>query len=204
MKLAKVLLKDWINYVDEELTENLIQKLDLIYNDSEVYPYKNKVFRVFQELSPEDTKVILLGMDPFHNLYKGEPSACGRAFATENGYLNPSLRNLLKELKDDMGIDEKDYSLQPWVDRGVLLLNTALTVEAGKPGSHIELWKPFMKSLIPNIKDKTWVLLGANAQSWEPYINGNIIKAAHPSPLARGKFFGSKIFSKIWKTELKT
>lgn len=136
---------------------------------------------------------------PYPGFYNNLPSACGRAFATENGYLNPSLKNLLKELKEDMGIEETDYSLQPWVDKGVLLLNTSLTVEAGKPGSHIELWKPFMKSLIPNIKGKTWILLGRDAQSWEPYIDGTIIKAAHPSPLARGKFFGSKIFSKIWK-----
>jgi uracil-DNA glycosylase len=199
MKLSKILLKDWIDLVDEELTENLIQQLDVMYKTSEIYPYKDKVFRVFQELKPDDVKVVLLAMDPYPGYYNNAPSACGRAFATENGYLNPSLRNLLKELKDDVNIIETDYSLQSWVDQGVFLLNTALTVEAGKPGSHINLWKPFMKSLIPNIKNKTWILLGANAQSWEQYIDGEIIKAAHPSPMARGKFFGSKIFSKTWK-----
>ena len=145
MKLSKILLKDWIDLVDEELTENLIQQLDVMYKTSEIYPYKDKVFRVFQELKPDDVKVVLLAMDPYPGYYNNAPSACGRAFATENGYLNPSLRNLLKELKDDVNIIETDYSLQSWVDQGVFLLNTALTVEAGKPGSHINLWKPFMK-----------------------------------------------------------
>lgn len=132
---------------------------------------------------------------PYHNLYNKDPSACGRAFATENGYLNPSLRNLLKELKDDLGIVEEDLSLQSWVDKGVFLLNTALTVEEGSPGSHIELWKPFMRILLPSIKNKSWLLLGRKAEEWIPYINGEIITAPHPSPLSRG-FLGSKIYSR--------
>lgn len=195
----KTMLGGWYDHFVKhkliEYTEEVINELDQLYLLANVYPEKKQVFRVFKESTPDDIKVVLLGQDPYHNLYKNVPSACGRAFATENGYLNPSLKNLLIEYKNNIGVEQKDLSLQNWVDEGVLLLNTALTVEEGLPGSHMYLWNRFMATLIPTIENKTWILLGVKAQSWEKYINGTVIRAAHPSPLAGGKFFGSNIFS---------
>lgn len=195
--MTKILTGKWYDHFTKypELISELDMIIAILDKEADFYPKKNQVFRIFKELSPEEVKLVLLGQDPFHNLYKNIPSACGRAFATENGYLNPSLRNLLKELKEDVGVELKDYSLQEWVDKGVFLLNTALTVKSGKPESHLELWKPFMEKLIPTIKGKSWLLLGKKAQEWEKYINGEVIKAPHPSPLSRG-FIGSKIYSK--------
>ncbi len=202
--LNKKLLKNWyplfekwnMLYIMDEITTIL----DIYYSTKDVYPDKNKVFRVFQETNPEDVKIIILGQDPYPNLFKQEPSACGRAFATENGYFNPSLRNIFKELKSDLGIVKEDLSLQSWVDQGVFLLNTALTVEAGKTESHLLLWRKFTQELLSNFSKEykpVWILLGSKAQSWEKYIvSEKIIKAAHPSPLAGGRFSGSKIFSK--------
>ena len=202
------LLQKWYPYFVKwrmlGILDDVIGRLDILYKDCTVYPEKQKVFRIFQEVSPENVKVIFLGQDPYPGIYNDEPSACGRAFATENGYLNPSLKNLFKELQDDLGIkiiDNKEYSLDAWVDDGVFLLNTALTVEKGLAGSHLKLWEQFSKEFIVNFSkefDVVWVLLGKKAQQWDKYIiNGNVISAPHPSPLAGGKFFGSKIFSKI-------
>jgi len=202
------LLQKWYPYFVKwkmlGILDDVIDRLNILYKDCTVYPEKQKVFRIFQEIPPENVKVVFLGQDPYPGYYKGSPSACGRAFATENGYLNPSLKNMFKELADDVGVNlniPMDYSLQTWVDSGVFLLNTALTVEMGMPGAHLKLWENFSKEFITNFSkdfNVVWVLLGGKAQQWDKYIlNGEVITAAHPSPLAGGKFFGSKIFSKI-------
>lgn len=136
---------------------------------------------------------------PYFNRYKGVPSACGIAFATENGYSNPSLKNLQKELKNDLG-EEIDNSLGRWLKEGVLLLNTSLTVEEGLPGGHIGIWREFSKEFLQTMNrvkpNMVYMLLGLYAQSYQTYLaDSHCIIAPHPSPLSRG-FIGSAVYSK--------
>ena len=150
------------------------------YKKYKIYPIKANVFRAFRETTLKDCKYILLGMDPYPTEYKGVPSACGLSFVTENGYINPSLRILCKSLNIESG-EFKYYMLS----KGVLLLNSALTLRAGESGSHLKLWQPFIKCLIEhiseNLPDITWILLGKDAQKFKEYIKtSNILEAPHP------------------------
>lgn len=118
---------------------------------------------------------------PYPNEYKGMPSTCGLSFVTENGYLNPSLRILCKSLNIEPS-EFKHYMLS----KGVLLLNSALTLRAKESGSHLKLWQPFTEILIETISEKlpniTWILLGKDAQKFKKCIrNTNILEAPHPA-----------------------
>lgn len=168
----------------------------------ESYPSKENVFRAFT-LPLEEVKVVILGQDPYH-----DGSATGLAFDNKIGSkISPSLRNILSEVYDDMGCTVQFNSnswLEHWHAQGVLLLNTALTVEPGKPGSHVEHWRNFTLDVIEQLSTKSdliWILWGTHAQSFKPFINRDhfVIESGHPSPLARGAkvpFKGSKPFSR--------
>ena len=105
------------------------------------YPEKENIFRCFNYFNPEDTKVVILGQDPYH----GEGEAIGLCFGVNNDSkkLPPSLKNIEKELVKDLDHPLTDYSLEKWAQQGVLLLNVALTVVQGKPGSNINLWNNY-------------------------------------------------------------
>lgn len=169
--------------------------LDKIYLDSKIiFPKRENVFKAFIE----NPRVVILGQDPYHN----DDQATGLAFAVPNNIKNPpSLNNIFKELKNDLDIIKIDSTLEDWKQQGILLLNTALTVEKNMPNSHKNIWKPYITDYIKQLgKDEklVWVLWGANARSYKKYIKGPIIESVHPSPLSsyRG-FFNSKPFSKI-------
>lgn len=200
-------LKVWMNkFIDWDIYNQFKTVMNTIlpmYDSTKIFPEQDKLLRVFKETLPADIKVILIGMDPYPGSHNGKPSACGRSFATENGFVNPSLRNLIQELQSDIGKIESpfDYSLQHWVDQGVFLYNTSLTIEEGRSGSHIKLWKNFTENFISNFSRENpnvvWILLGNNAKYFSEFIQSEkIVLAAHPSPLAGGKFFGSRIFSR--------
>ncbi len=143
-------------------------------------------------------KVVILGQDPYYQ----NGVANGLAFSVNSGCKLPSsLKNIFKELKNDLGIIRTNGDLTDWKNQGVMLLNTSLTVEEGKPGSHINKWKYFTKDLIKDLgnnRDLIWVLWGNHARSYKKYIKGPVIESSHPSPLAaRHSFFGSKPFSKV-------
>jgi len=176
---------------------------------SEVYPKKENIFRVFQETALSDVKVVIIGQDPYHNsYYDGSPAALGRAFACDGQYrIQPSLTNIIKELESDIGPTMGfDYTLQHWVDQGVLLLNTALTVKAASPNSHASYWSNFTK-LVMQVLDKkdnlVFILWGKHAQKYRKYLTNSthkFIESPHPSPFsAHNGFFGSKPFSKCRK-----
>lgn len=150
------------------------------YNKYKIYPVKTNIFRAFRETPIDNCRYILLGMDPYPNEYKGEPSACGLSFVTENGYINPSLRILCRSLNIETS-EFKDYMLS----KDVLLLNSALTLRKGESGSHLKLWASFTKYLIEliseNKPDIVWILLGKDAQKFKEYIkSNNILEAPHP------------------------
>lgn len=160
--------------------EQIIEQLKIEYDTNTIYPIKENIFRAFRETPINKCKYVLYGMDPYINIYKEVPSACGLSFVTENGYINPSLRILCKSLNIEPS-EFKHYMLS----KGVLLLNSALTVRAGESGSHLKLWQSFTKSLIELISEKlsdvTWILLGKDAQKFKQFIKSeNVLEAPHP------------------------
>ena len=184
--------------------KNFYKKIIHEYDTKEIYPPKDFIFNALKLTSYEKTKVVIVGQDPYHG--KGE--AHGLSFSVQKGIkIPPSLKNIYKELYDDLGI-EKDYNngdLTPWVKQGVMLLNTGLTVEKDKPNSHKNLgWHEFTDVVIQKLNEKNepvvFILWGNNAREKKKFITNPkhlIIESAHPSPFsANYGFFGSKPFSR--------
>lgn len=169
-----------------------------------IYPPQEQVFAAFESLDFKDVKVVILGQDPYH----GEFQANGLAFSVHQGVkFPPSLKNIFKELEDDLGIKNlHNGDLSHWAKQGVLLLNATLTVEGGKAGSHQKKgWETFTDQVIEAVATQldhvVFILWGSYAQKKGKMIDRNkhfVIETAHPSPLSvyRG-FYGSKPFSKI-------
>lgn len=188
---------------NSEYFTNLWQKVKEEYNTTQCFPPKNQIFRAL-ELTPfDEVKVVIIGQDPYH----GDKQANGLCFSVSDEVkAPPSLQNIYKELKDDLGISKTTNELDDWARQGVLLLNATLSVRAHSPNSHKDLgWEQFTNFIIKEISDKkenvVFVLWGAFAQKKEELIDSSkhyIIKSPHPSPFSvyRG-FFGSKPFSKI-------
>lgn len=167
-----------------------------------VFPPGHLIFEAFNRCPFSDCKVVLLGQDPYH----GPGQANGLSFSVSKGIRHPpSLVNIFKEMKNDVGIlYPKSGDLGPWADQGVLLLNTTLTVRENLAGSHQNKgWEQFTDAVIRELSARkeglVFLLWGKFAQTKESLIDQQkhfILKAAHPSPLARGAFFGSRPFSK--------
>ena len=182
------------------------EKVDAARASAEVYPPEEETFRAFSLTPPEAVRVVILGQDPYHEPHQ----ANGLAFSVRRGVaLPPSLKNICRELQDDLGVDgPADGDLTPWAKQGVLLLNSVLTVERGKANSHKDYgWQRFTDAVIDAVgrlpQPVAFVLWGAQAgkkaaaAASSPYPR-LILQGPHPSPLSayRG-FFGSKPFSKI-------
>ena len=238
------------DHIDEswyELFENLLPELKEVFNKlyneryrdldeanpgniqeviKTIYPSDTLIFRAFKLCKLTDLKVIVLGQDVFH-----DGSSIGTAFDNVMGKkISPSLQNIIKEVTANNFEEMSNHPhlrktwLEHWPNQGVLLLNTALTVEKGKPGSHLEIWKPFTQKLLGLISAKqdkiVWCLWGAKALAHKDWIVQNMfnslnkvdkaevafIISSHPSPLGANKpmqgypaFIGSKPFSRINK-----
>lgn len=171
-----------------------------------IYPPAEQVFNAFKHTEFADVKVVILGQDPYH----GAGQANGLAFSVNRDIaIPPSLRNIYKEIADDIGaLPPKHGDLTTWADQGVLLLNTVLTVEANNANSHRNQgWETFTDAVIQSLNQAeqhiVFLLWGAPAQKKSALIDGNkhtILTAPHPSPLSayRG-FFGCKHFSRANK-----
>jgi len=190
---------------NKEQLELISDELQQVNNT--IYPPIQQVFRALYLTPLHKIKAVIIGMDPYHN-----GSAVGLAFSVKAGNaINPSLRSIYKELKNEEIDVVKDGNLSRWAHNGVLLLNTALTVEKGTPDSHTCLWWQFTKNLISYISEQRkngihWILLGKNAHELENTITtkDNIHCTSHPMPLAANRkcgihppFFGSNIFRSI-------
>lgn len=198
---------DWDELLKEEFEKEYYLKLREFlldeYRTKIVYPAKEDIFNAFKFTSLKDTKVVIIGQDPYH----GEGQSHGLSFSVRKGIkIPPSLRNIYKELNSDLGytIPNNGY-LKSWTEQGVLLLNTSLTVIGGEANSHRKIgWEIFTDNVIKllNRREKpiVFILWGNNAKSKEIFItnkNHYIIKSVHPSPLSASRgFFGSKPFSK--------
>jgi len=168
-----------------------------------VYPSRENVFAALHATPYGDVKVLILGQDPYH----GPNQAHGLCFSVQRDVQPPpSLVNIFKELRDDLGIAIPPHgNLEAWARRGVLLLNTTLTVRAGQAASHQgKGWETFTDEVIRQVNEKpfvVFVLWGAHARKKKTLINSArhaIVESAHPSPLsAHNGFFGSRPYSKI-------
>ena len=198
---------DWDKVLKEEVEKdyfkNLIEYIKNEYKEKTIYPKQTDIFKAFRNTAYQDIKVVILGQDPYHGVNQAE----GLSFSVKVGVKKPpSLQNIFKELNSDLGCSIPEHgSLDDWTKEGILLLNTVLTVEAGKPASHKDLgWETFTDSVIKLINNKTtpvvFILWGSFARSKKQLItnpNHFIIESAHPSPFSEyNGFFGSKPFSK--------
>lgn len=167
-----------------------------------VYPPGGQIFRAFDICPLPDVKVVILGQDPYH----GAGQAMGLSFSVpDNVPAPPSLKNIFKEIESDLGIRMSGRpNLESWARQGVLLLNAVLTVRAGEPTSHGSIgWQRFTDAVIRKISDEregvVFMLWGNYAKAKRDLIDAGrhyVLEAAHPSPLARGAFFGCRHFSK--------
>ena len=167
-----------------------------------IYPPGGEIFRAFDLTPVDQVKVVILGQDPYH----GPGQAMGLSFSVRDGIpAPPSLKNIFKEIEDDMGVRMSgSTNLEKWARQGVLLLNSVLTVQAGIPTSHGNIgWQEFTDAVIRYLSAErsglVFLLWGRYAQEKSALIDTSrhhVLLAAHPSPLARGAFFGCRHFSK--------
>ena len=191
--------------LDKPYFAALMQRVDEAYRTGTVYPPRQELFAAFRLTPPERVRVVILGQDPYH-----EPGqANGLSFSVAPGVrLPPSLRNIFTELHTDLGLPQPSGGdLTPWAERGVLLLNTVLTVGRGAANSHAAWgWQRFTDAVLAAMaalpQPVAFVLWGAQAQKKRPLLQSAaprlVLCAPHPSPLSsyRG-FFGSRPFSQI-------
>lgn len=184
---------DWLRVIDKDKLEGVIKQINPLYKESNVNPSYNDIFKAFTLCSLADLKIVFLGFDPYPQKGKATGILFGNKEGTEK--LSPSLE-VLKESVIDYTVPhahiEFDETLESWGKQGILMLNSALTVEVNKIGSHTMLWRPFMIELIKNLSKETtgilYVLFGAQAQTFEPYIDKRfnaVIVTQHPSYYAR-------------------
>lgn len=197
----------WYDILEDALAEpsyvSLCGMLKEAYRTKTVYPSRGNVFAALKLTPPESVRAVILGQDPYIN----PGQAHGLSFSVPEGQdIPPSLRNIFKEREADLGLPPPAHGcLIDWARQGVLLLNTVLTVEAGRSQSHAGIgWERLTDSVISYLGSKkepiVFILWGRHAQNKEKLIQSPphlVLKAAHPSPLsANAGFFGSKPFSK--------
>lgn len=190
---------DWVEVVDKEETMKVLRKLQPLKDN--ICPHWSLLFKAFRDCRFKDCNVCIIAQDP----YPQPGVATGIAFANkcDTQVLSPSLKIIKQSLNAD---DSFDNTLISWVKQGVLMLNSALSCEEYKIGSHVEIWRPFITKLVENISikrpDIIFVLFGSQAQYFSRYIKNNpIILEKHPAYYARVGFpMSSTCFEEINKT----
>lgn len=199
--------KEWKKVLKEEFNKEYFSRIaDFLHKEKGegriIYPPGSLIFNAF-ELTPfSKVKVVILGQDPYH----GPNQAHGLSFSVPDGVTPPpSLKNIYKEIESDLGVKlNKNGNLEAWARQGVFLLNAVLTVRASQAASHSNIgWNLFTDSVIKAISDQkegvVFMLWGNFARSKRDLIDHTrhlVLEAAHPSPLARGAFFGCRHFSR--------
>ena len=196
----------WDVVLKEEYEKNYFKNIAMFinkeYKGKIVYPPKRDILRALKLTDYNDVKVVILGQDPYH----GENEANGLSFSVNEGIkLPPSLKNIYKELYDDLGITKTTGDLTSWANQGVLLLNSVLTVLKDTPTSHSKIgWQEYTDAIIKKLNERekpiVFILWGNYARSKKNLITNKrhyIIESPHPSPFsANSGFFGSRPFSK--------
>lgn len=205
--MAVKIEESWGKVLAPEFEKSYFQNLARYLHEEKragkvIYPPGPLIFNAFNLTPFDKVKVVIIGQDPYH----GPGQAEGLSFSVPHGVqIPPSLVNIYKEIEDDLGVKlHKDGSLREWAEQGVFLLNAALTVRAGQAASHSRIgWIEFTDAVIRTLSQQreglVFLLWGNFARSKRDLIDRSkhtVLEAAHPSPLARGAFFGCKHFSK--------
>ena len=197
----------WDNILKDEFKKeyfrNLVKFLNNENKTKTIFPKSEDLFKALKLTDYKDVNVVILGQDPYH----GEKEANGLCFSVNHGVQSPpSLQNIFKELKSDLGIVRTNTDLTDWAEQGILLLNTVLTVEKDKAFSHRDKgWEIFTDKIIEKLNERedpiVFVLWGNAARSKKSLLTNKkhmIVESAHPSPLSYSRGFkDSKPFSKI-------
>lgn len=211
--------KGWVEFFSKEEVvielENISYRLDTKRQERIIYPPIYQVFRAFYLCPLKKISTVIIGQDPYHNgTTEYDGSAIGLCFSVKPGNtVNPSLKNIYKELKNGGNTPKEDGDLVHWARQGVLMLNMGLTVDKADPGSHLSVWHVFSEMVVKYIDEKlgdevNWLLFGS--QSIKVGKNcvkdGKIHKTSHPSPFSAYRsnkvapaFLGSNVFSKVPK-----
>lgn len=198
--------KKWDIVLQDEFKKEYFKNLGIFvkdeYNHKIIYPEYKDIFNALRYTDYDQVKVVILGQDPYH----GEKEAHGLSFSVRQGVpMPPSLRNIFKELKNDIGVDRNLTDLTDWAKQGVLLLNSIMTVVKDSPLSHKDKgWEIFTDYIIEKLGEReeplVFILWGSYARSKKEIIKNKkhlILESVHPSPLSANRgFFGSKPFSK--------
>lgn len=199
----------WQTILSDEIRssyyQDLMKAVDDEYQNHICFPPKELIFAAFDHCSFEDLKVVIIGQDPYHGINE----ANGLCFSVNDGIkIPPSLRNIFREMNDDLGtiFFPNSGNLERWAKQGVLLLNASLSVRMDSPNSHKHLkWYTFTDAIIQKISDEkenvVFLLWGSFAQKKGSKINRTkhlVLESGHPSPMSanQGKWFGNKHFSK--------
>ncbi|MGL5640085.1 MAG: uracil-DNA glycosylase [Mycoplasmoidaceae bacterium] len=195
---------DWKEFIDQLCIKHkdFLKIIENEYKQKTIFPKQELIFNCFNYFDKDELKIVIFGQDPYH----GIGQANGLAFSVNSDQNTPSsLKNIFKELENDLNIKRTCPDLSDWAKQGILFLNTCLTVEESKPLSHIKLgWETLINDIISyinlNFPSTIFVLMGNNAKNKAHYIlnKENIVKTVHPSGLSANRgFFGSKLFSQI-------
>lgn len=194
--------KDWINYLDTKELFKVMQILDSEYKTKRISPNKGDVFKVFNLCEYKNLRVIILGQDP----YPQSDVANGIMFGTNKKIFTPTLKVITESLINPEKVEYESYfidtSLESWLKQGVLLLNSSLTVEENKIGTHTMLWRNFISSFISKVSESNpglvFILLGNQAKTFKPYIHKNcyVLLEQHPLHFVR---INSKMPNTVFK-----
>lgn len=200
----------WMRVIDKRELESILSKLGPEYKRKPICPAQNNVFKAFEVCPYDKLKIVLLGQDPYPQKEVATGILFGNKEGTRDEDLSPSLQ-IVKEAAINFEIPHNciifDPTLESWAKQGILMINSALTVEMNKIGSHVMLWRPFIASLLKKLSEnKTgiiYVLFGKQAQTFKPYINKQfniVLEENHPAYFARtGEAMPHTVFEQISK-----
>lgn len=188
-------LGDWMNVIDENELISIMQNLRGLYAAKKICPEQCDIFKAFRLCPYNSLKAVFVGQDPYPQKGVATGILFGNRAEVEESELSPSL-NIVKEAAINFGVPHYcitfDQTLESWARQGILMINSALTVEMNKVGSHTMMWRPFISKLLRNISENNlagvYVLFGKQAQTFKPYINSKsnfIIEVEHPAYFAR-------------------
>lgn len=186
---------DWMKVIDRTELNNVMAKVGQEYRRKPLCPVQSDVFRAFEFCPLNDLKVVMLGQDPYPQKGVATGVLFGNRKEVDEDNLSPSL-NVVKEAAINFEVPHYcitfDQTLESWAKQGILMINSALTVEMNRIGSHVMLWRPFIAKLLKNLSEYNtaivYVLFGRQAQTYKPYINdrfNHIIEIEHPAYFAR-------------------
>lgn len=200
----------WMGVIDKRELESVLSKLGPEYKRKPICPAQNNVFKAFEVCPYDKLKVVMLGQDPYPQKGVATGILFGNKEGTRDKDLSPSLQ-IIKEAAINFEIPHNciifDPTLESWAKQGILMINSALTVEMNKIGSHVMLWRPFIASLLKKLSENEtgiiYVLFGKQAQTFKPYINkqfNTVLEENHPAYFARtGETMPHTVFEQISK-----